>query len=146
MKILFTLLLALSLNAAGFWTLTGLEKANIYVKNELSLVKPETITKIKEKIDFALQENDIATQQQDSPTLMVSLEELTDDETHFIYIKLQLGEEVQTYRKAKTSTFAITFEATDFIEVDVEDVDRDVLESMDFLLSQFSELYQDDNE
>jgi hypothetical protein len=146
MKSLFALLLALSLNAAGFWTLTGLEKANIYVKNELSLIKPETITKIKEKIDFTLQANDIATQQQDSPTLMVSLEELTDEETHFIYIKLALGEEVQTFRKNKNATFALTFAATDFIEVDVEDIDQDVLESIDFLLSQFTDLYQDDNE
>lgn len=146
MKILFTLLLSLSLNAAGFWTLTGLEKANIYVKNELSLVKPETITKIKEKMDFTLAANDIQTQQQDSPTLMISLEELTNDETHFIYIKLALGEEVQTFRKNKDATFALTFAATDFIEVEAEDLDQDLLESVDFLLSQFTDLYQDDNE
>ena len=146
MKLLFTLLLALSLNAAGFWTLTGLQKANIYVNNELSLIKPQTIDKIKEKAGFTLAANDIATQEQDSPTLMISLEELTDDETHFIYIKLALGEEVRTFRKNKNETFALTFEATDFIEVDVENIDQDVLESIDFLLSKFTDLYQDDNE
>lgn len=146
MKIFLALLLALSLNAAGFWTLTGLKKSNVYVQNQLSLLKPETLEMIKEKMTKALQKNGIATEQQDSPTLMCSLEELSGDDTYFIYIKLALGEEVQTFREDKTATFALTYEATDFLETDEEAMQKDILESLDFLLSQFSELYGDDNE
>lgn len=146
MKILLTLFLALSLNAAGFWTLTGLKKANIYIDNRLSFVKPETLQSIKEKVARTLKQNNILTDQQDSPTLMVTLEEMEGDDVFYVYIKLQLGEEVETFRKDKSATFAITFEATDFIEVDAQAMGKDILESMDFVLSQFSDLYQDDNE
>lgn len=146
MKHLFLLLLFISLQGAGFWTLTGLEKANIYVKNELSFVKPETIIEIKKKMDQTLKENSIATKKQDSATLMVSLEEISDDETYFIYITLALGEEVQTFREGKSATFALTYDSNDFIETDIEELDKDILESVDFLLSQFSEQYEDDKE
>lgn len=146
MKILIALFLALSLNAAGFWTLSGLKKSNIYVQNQLSIVKPDTIAKIKEKMAQTLKENNIATDQQDSPTLMCSLEEIAGDETYYIYIKLALGEEVRTFRVTGDETFALTFEATDFIETDADTMHNDILESVDYLLGEFSELYKDDNE
>lgn len=117
MKIVLALLLALSLNAAGCWTLTGLKKSNIYVKNELSLLKTETL----EKMGKTLTQNGILMNQQDSPTLMLSLEEITAEEGYYyIYVKLSLGEDVQTFRKNKNATFALTFQATDFIETDEE--------------------------
>ena len=146
MRYLFLLLLYVSVYGAGFWTLTGLEKSNIYVKNELSLVKAKTIDTIKSKMTATLKENSISVGQQDSSTLMLSLEELSDDETYFIYVTLALGEEVQTFRKDKSLTFALTYDSNDFIEVDTEDLDKDVLESVDFLLSQFTEQYEDDKE
>ena len=146
MKILLIFITALTLNAAGFWTLTGVEKANIFVQNQLSIVKPSTLEQIKVKMQKMLKENSILTNQQDSPTLMCSLEEINADESYYIYIKLALGEEVRTFRKKNTETFALTFEATDFIETDADAMDADILESVDFLLSQFSDLHQDDNE
>lgn len=146
MRFLLLLLLSLSLQAEGFWTLTGLQKANVYVKNELSIVKPETIATIKEKMAESLKQNGILMGQQDSPTLMVSLEELTGDESYYIYVTLAVGEEVQTFRANKSGTFSLTYNANDFIETDGEDLDKDVLESINFLLSQFNEHYEDDNE
>lgn len=135
-----------SLNAADFWTLTGLEKANVHVKNDVSLLKPETIATIKTKMYTALEALGIKTKQQDSPTLMVALEDLDDDGTHYVYVKLALGEEVQTFRADKSGTFALTYAGYDFIDVDAEELDSGVLESVDFLLSQFREYYLDDKE
>lgn len=146
MRYLFLLLLYVSLQGAGFWTLSGVEKANIYVSNELSLLKAQTVVSIKEKMKKKLEENGIKTELQDSPTLMVSMVEMSDDEAYFVYVKLALGEEVQTFREDKTATFALTYDAYDFIEVDEESIDSDVLESVDFLLSQFIEQYEDDKE
>ena len=148
MKFLLIVLFSLSLygSGSGFWTLSGIEKANIYVKNELSTVNPKTISKIREKMNFMLQANDILTAQQDSPILMVALEELSNDGTYYVYVKLGLGEEVQTSRADKSSTFALTYDANDFIETDAEDLDSEILESVDFLLAQFSELYEEDQE
>jgi len=146
MKILFFILLTLSLQAAGFWTLTGLQKANIYVKNDLSYIKPETIISIKEKMNAMLNANGILTKQQDSPTLMIKLEEISNDGVYYVYVKLALGEEVQTFRADRSATFALTYDSNDFIEVDVDELDSEVLESVDFLLSEFSEQYEDDKE
>lgn len=146
MKTVLILLLALSLNAAGFWTLTGLKKSNVYVQNELSLLKPETLEKIKEKMGATLTQNGVLMNQQDSATLMLSLEGIEGEDYRYVYLKLSLGEDVQTFRKNKNATFALTFQATDFIETDAETLQKDVLESLNFLLSSFSDLYQDDNE
>ena len=88
MRYLFLLLIYISVQGAGFWTLSGLKKANIYVKNELSFIKPTTITAIKNKMNESLKSNGILTGEQDSATLMVSLEEISDDETFYLYIKL----------------------------------------------------------
>ena len=54
MKYLFLLLIFVSVQGAGFWTLSGLKKTNIYIKNELSVIKPITITAIKNKMEESL--------------------------------------------------------------------------------------------
>lgn len=146
MRHLFLLLIYISLQGAGFWTLSGLTKANIYVSNELSLIKPETIESIKAKMTTSLEANGIVTGKQDSAILMVSLEEISDDEAYFVYVKLSLGEEVATFRDDKSKTFALTYDSSDFIETDDEELDRDVLESIDGLLLEFFELYEEDSE
>jgi len=146
MKFLAILFLTLSLQAAGFWTLTGLQKANIYIKNELTTLKPTTLSSIRIKMESMLKKNDIKTAQQDSATIMISLEEIVDDESHYIYIKLALGEEVKTFRDDGSATFALTYNSTDFIELEDEDLDSGVLESVDFLLEQFEEQFEDDKE
>jgi len=144
--LLFVFLLTLSLNAAGFWTLTGLQKANVYVKNDISLLSPNTLKAVKVKMYKMLKELEIKTGIQDSPTLMITLQDLDNDGTHYVYVRLALGEEVQTFRADKSATFALTYSANDFIEVDKEDLDTEVLESVDFLLSQFSEHFDDDKD
>ncbi len=146
MKFLLILLLSYTLQAAGFWTLSGLEKANVYVSNGLTTLKGETLKKIKTKMRESLHSNGIKTEQKDSATLMISLQEIVDEESYFIYVKLALGEEVQTFRADESATFALTYDANDFIETDKEDLDKEVLESVDFLLSKFSEQFEDDKE
>jgi hypothetical protein len=77
---------------------------------------------------------------------MVALQELSNEDEYYIYVKLALGEEVQTFRADKTATFALTYDSSDFIETDSDTLDKDVLESVDFLLSQFAEQYEDDKD
>lgn len=139
-------LLSFSLQAAGFWTLTGLTKANIYVKNDVSLLKPKTIQTIKDKMATMLRSLGLKVKAQDSPTLMVAMEDIEEEGTHYIYVKLALGEEVQTFRSDKTATFALTYAGYDFIDIDEEEMDKEVLESVDFLLTQFKEQFEDDKE
>lgn len=145
MKYLMILLFIQSLYGAGFWTLSNLKKANIYIANGVPLLKPTTLKEIKSRVEAVLKENKIKTKMQDSPTLMISLEEIVDDETHYVYLQLKIGEEVRTFRDVKTDTFSLTYADSDFIDIDISELDSEVLESVDFLLSQFNELYKDDN-
>lgn len=146
MKLLLIFLLTYSLQAAGFWTLTGLEKANIYVQNDVAYMKVETLASIKSKMLASLKADGIITGEQDSATLMISLSEISNDDDHYVYIELALGEEVQTFRSDKSATYAKTYTGFDFIETDTDELDNDILESVDFLLDQFSEHYEDDKE
>lgn len=146
MRYLLILLLTYSLYGAGFWTLSGVDKANIYVANKVAYLKASTVDNIKNKIEQMMEKNSIKAYAQDAPTLMVSLEEIEGDETHYIYLKLELGEEVKTFRSDATETFAITFQATDFIETDAEELDATVLESVDYLIAKFVEQYKEDKE
>ena len=130
------------LYGAGFWNLSGLQKANIYIQNEVNYLQANTTKSIKIKMLQMLKNASIMTNQQDSPTLMLSLKALENDETHYIYIKLALGEEVQTFREDKSKAFALTYDANDFIEVDSDELDSEILE----ILSQFVEQFEDDRE
>jgi len=38
----------------------------------------------------------------------------------------------------------LTYDSNDFIETDKEEIENDILESVDFLLSQFTEQLEDD--
>jgi len=146
MKYILMLLLASSIYGAGFWTLSGVDKANIYVQNNVAYLKASTVSSFKTTIKQMLEKNAIKTGLQDAPTLMLTLEEIDDDETHYVYIKLQLGEEVTTHRTDASETFAITFEATDFIETDLSELDESILESVEYLMNTFIEQYEDDKE
>ncbi|MCD6190531.1 MAG: hypothetical protein J7K14_03195 [Sulfurimonas sp.] len=130
------------LYGAGFWNLSGLQKANIYIQNEVNYLQANTTKSIKIKMLQMLKNASIMTNQQDSPTLMLSLKALENDETHYIYIKLALGEEVQIFREDKSKAFALTYDANDFIEVDSDELDSEILE----ILSQFVEQFEDDRE
>lgn len=132
------------LHSAGFWTLTGVTKASIYVQNEVVYINPITIRSAKEKMLAMLHDANIKTNLPDSPTLMLELQELQNDKEHYVYIKLSLGEEVVTFRDDKSATFALTYQVNDFVETDDEDLDNAILESVEFLLSQFKEQFEDD--
>jgi len=131
---------------ASFWTLTGLEKANVYVKNQVPDLKQSTLKSIKKKMLLMLKKEGIKTNQQDSPTLMIALFDIKDNGKHYVYTRLALAEEVQTFRKNKDDTFALTYLNYDFIDTENNELDSDVLESVDFLLLEFAEQYKDDKD
>jgi hypothetical protein len=147
MRLLLIFFLTYSLYGAGFWTLSGLDKTNAtYIQNKISYIKKETLDEIKNKIETTLKENSIKVNQQDAPTVMLSLEEKEGDEIFYFYIKLEVGEEVKTFRDDGTQTYAITYQATDFVESEEGEIDEVVQDSVDFLLSKFVDQLEEDKE
>ncbi|MDB2562469.1 hypothetical protein N9X61_02575 [Sulfurimonas sp.] len=140
------LFVSVSLSAVSFWTLTGITKANIYIVNEVAYLNPETVTKTKEKMTQTLHKLGIKTEQQDSPTLMITFTDIENDDTHYVYTQLAFGEEVQTFRDDKSSAFALTFLVNDFIDVDADELNSETLESVDYVLAKFTEQFKEDKE
>ena len=146
-RLLFILLFgSFSLYGAAYWTLSGIDKANIYVRNGVDSLHPKSIKLIKQKMLAMLQKENIKTNQQDSPVLMVKLDELENEGTHYVYVTLALGENVSTFRKDKSNTFALTYDSHDFIDADADELDNEILGSIDFLLSQFRKRFEDDKD
>jgi len=145
MRLIFiTLLFNFSLFGAGFWTLTGSDKLHVYVQNNISEINPKTVTSIKEKMQSTLSKLSVKTDGVDGGTMMVKLNSIKGSDYFYVTIKLAVGEEVMTHRKGDIETFALTFDSDDFIETD--ELDADVLESIDFLLSEYAEQFEDDRE
>lgn len=132
--------------ALSFWTLTGVTKANIYIVNGISSLESSTTKQVREKMISMLHSVGIKTEQKDSPTLMLTLAEIENEDDHYVHIQLSLGEDVNTQRENKDPAFAITYQVSDFIESDTQELDGEVLESLDFLLSQFVEQFEDDKD
>lgn len=145
MRIFLLLLISISLYSTGFWTLSGLEKARFFVKDNTDSLDAKTKKIIRSKMSSMLVKNNIATDKQDSPTLILFIDKITNHKNNYVYLQLALGEEVKTFRKTKDETFSLTYNAYDFIEVNNAELEYEILESTDFLLSQFSELYIEDN-
>ena len=143
-SLLLLFLLSSYLFGVSFWTLTGVTKANIYITNEVVSLERETIETTKKKMISALHKLGIKTEQQDSPTLMISFKEIENEGEHYVYIELALGEEVKTLRDTKDPAFVISYLVHDFIEVDSEELNAEVLESIDYVLSQFSKQFEED--
>lgn len=142
----FLLLSSLYLYGESYWTLSGLTKINTYVKSEVDTLNYKTVKKFKPKMLEMLKSEKIKTEQQDSPILMLTLQSIENEGSYYVYVNLALGEDIQTFRDDKTPAFAITYNTFDFIEVDEDELDSEVLESVDFLISQFAERLRDDKE
>lgn len=142
----FLLLSCVYIFAADFWTLSGLTKVNVYVSNTVSLIKPETMALIKQNMKNTLVNQGIKTDQRDCPILMLTLSEIENDETHYVYVTLSLGEDVHTLRDKKSVSFALTYMINDFIEPDESELDSEILVSVTALLFRFKEQFEDDKE
>ncbi|MFT5660322.1 MAG: hypothetical protein ACI9TV_000963 [Sulfurimonas sp.] len=144
--ILLVCLSSVYLLSAGFWTLTGVTKANIYIVNEIPFLDPKVVVQTKEKMRATLLKNGIKTDQQDSPTLMMTFKEIEGEDNHYVYVELALGEDAQTLRDNKATVFVISYLVSEFLELDSEELDSGISESVDFVLSEFSEQYEDDKD
>ena len=142
----FLLISSVYLSAVSYWTLSGLTKVNVYVNNKVSLLKPETIELIKDKMYKTLQDEGVQTKQQDSPILIIAFSEIENDDMHYVHIRLSLGEDVQTFRVDKSATFALTYDESDFIEADKNALDKAILESADALVANFKAQFKEDKE
>lgn len=144
---LFFLALCLSstLGASGFFTLSEMKPTHVFVMNTSNLLDKEDVDEIKKILTELVLSLGLKPEQRDTPTLMVKISSITADKKHFIHVKLAIGEDVITTRKGALKSFALTYDSEDFIQSE-KDPKEDILDSVQYLVDEFSSHYSEDNE
>lgn len=148
MRLIFLAFLSLlfisSVYASGPFTLSDIERLHIFVKNDSELFDEKDEQELRQRLSKVVQILGLKAEGRDAPTLMLKIESISDMKKHYLHIKLALGEDIITKRKGGTKTFALTYDASDFIES--EEPKKDLFESVDFLTDEFVSHFKEDNE
>ncbi len=126
------------------YTLDNVKSLNLYFSNKSGFLDKIQKENIQTLVTTKLEKAGFVFGETDAIILVVSIEAVEVEGTFIVNTKLALGEEVRTKRKDKIETFALTYEAHDFMESD--EPYEDTLESLNFLLHEFIAAHKDDNE
>ncbi|MCK9491080.1 MAG: hypothetical protein M0Q24_03235 [Sulfurimonas sp.] len=143
-RIILFLLITSSLFADTFYTLDNIKNLRMYTTTSTNFLGKQKITEIENIAKEKLLNAGFIFDGNDSATFMIKIEAIEIQELQAIYVEIGVGEEVKTLRDGDIYSFAFTYLANDLIESD--DPYIDILESLDFLISQFLEAYKLDNE
>lgn len=143
-KLLFLLIFSSSLFASQPFTLENLNNLRIYFVNKAPFLDKELEERIKEKLTSKLQAQGIRMNSVDASTLMLKVEAIKLHTNYVVNTQIAIAEEVITKRKEDVQTFAYTYHLNDFF--DTKEPRIDTMESFEFLLEEFLDLYKEDNE
>jgi len=143
-KLLFLLIFSISLFASQPFTLENLNNLRIYFVNKAPFLDKELEQRIKDKVTSKLQAQGIRMNRVDASTLMLKIEAIKLQTNYVINTQIAIAEEVITKRKEDVGTFAYTYHLNDLF--DTKEPRIDTMESFEFLLEEFLDLYKEDNE
>ena len=143
-KIFLSILFSVSLFGASMFTLENVNNLKLYIDNSSDLINIEQIEHIKKTTEQKLKSAGIELNKVDASTFMIKIETLEIEESYAALVSIGLGEEVITKRKDKIQTFSWTYYTTDFMELD--EPYKNILESVNYLVDEFLEAYEDDKE
>jgi len=143
--ILVSLFVTTTLFSSTMFTLSGIKKVYPVVEISGSKVPKTAKTLVKELLLEMTEELDIKTNGYDQRSLAVVINERIVGKQVLINVRLLLGEQV--YRVGqKEKVFAITYDSVaPFLYQKNDDILEKVEDSMDTLLSKFSEQYEEEN-
>lgn len=139
-----SLCLISSLYASGPFTLSEIKRLHIFVKNDSELFDEKVEQELRQRLSKLVQTLGLKAEGRDAPTLMLKIESISDKQKHYLHVKLALGEDIITKRDGNIKVFALTYDASDFIES--EEPKKDLIESVEFLTDEFISHFKEDNE
>lgn len=145
MKKIFLILIFLysSIFGAPPFTAENINNLKLVIKNSSKLTTKEEINNIKLYIKKTLLSKGIKTDGLDPNILAIKIETTDINKTNIANIQFIIAEEIITKRKDDIETFAYTYFSNDFFEIEEK---SDIKESIETLLEQFLELYEEDME
>lgn len=145
MKKLFLLLIvSLSLFAAPPFTLENLKNLRVYVINKSDFIDKKQEELLKESVAKKLTAAGIVLNAVDSSTFMIKIESEQIGAVYVVNVGIAVGEEIITKRQNATQTLAFTYHETDFFQSKEPLVET--FESVNFLVDDFIDLYNEDKE
>jgi len=142
--LVFFLLLYSSLFSKSIYTLDNVEKLGIYMDLHADFIGKDEKIQLKKFVKDKLLKAGFVFGKVDSAFIIVRLNAKEIDDTYIINIDLGLAEDVATFRKDNTETFAYTYLAGSMIESD--EPMEDTKEYIAFLLYEFIAAHKEDNE
>ena len=143
-KIVLFFSLCVSLLATPPFTLENLKNLRVYMINGTEFIDKKQESLIKKSVEQRLKSVGINLNAVDSSTFIIKIESVKIDKTYVVNVRVSVAEEIVTNRKDNVETLAFTYVVNDFM--DTQEPYQDSLESIDFLLDEFIELYLEDME
>ncbi|MBT3280530.1 MAG: hypothetical protein HOJ96_01695 [Campylobacteraceae bacterium] len=148
-QILILLLISIgSLNADSMFLLTKIKNVYLVVENYNTNISNTIKKDIKESLKSTTDELNIDSSGYSHRTLVVMIYNSSVNNTLILNVDLLLGEEVKRLDDNE-EVYALTYEKRSTIVVGDkigEDLEDEVLDNVDLLLSDFIEQYEEDNE
>jgi len=141
-KILFTLLFCTSLFAQAPFTTDNLKNLRLHIINKTKFIDKKQELEIKALAMKKLKAVGIVFDKVDSSTFMIKIESLKVDKSYAVNVQVAVAEEVTSKREEKIETLDFTYFSNDLI--DTQEPLVETLESINFLIDGFIELYLED--
>ena len=130
------------LHAETPFTLTGVKKLSVLVEDYSGLKLKETlITKMKKMMTKDLKKSGVIIEEFNNNVLALMIKSQKFGTIQSITLDLILAGQVRREGE-KDLVFGLTYQHSDTVEV--EDLESDIIDSLEFLLSEFSDQYIED--
>ncbi len=144
MKKLFILLIFSSLVfAVTPFSLEGLKEVNVKVSDKQKLLPRELKQKITAKLINRLQKVGLKTKTKLYSKLVVKIKSINIGNTYALNISLFIMEDVALISDDTNIKLALTYKKDDFF--DSTDIKEDIIESIDYLVTEFIDQYKEEN-
>ena len=141
--ILLLFVLYSSVFSAPPFTVENVDNLRVIIKSDSESISKKQIKNIKLDIEKKLQLLNIGFSSIDPNILIIKIEIIEIKKIKIANIQFIIGEEIVTKRKNNIQTLAFTYYANDFFEIE-ENID--IKESVEAMMEQFTELYEEDME
>ena len=143
-KIILIWLSIISLSLAGTpFTLTEIDELYVVLENDTKLVDKKTEIILKQMMMDKLKSLDVKTDTYSSESLILMIGQNEFGDMKFLNVKLMIVSEVKR-AKAKETSLGITYMMEDLF--DTTDPNVDMIESLEYMLSEFGDQFIEEKE
>jgi len=124
------------------FSLEGISKLDVVVENNSKLIQDKTVKRLEKMMHKSLNDLNIKTKEFSPAVLILLISTPKYDPVQLVKAQLMVAEQVRR-RGSEEESFGFTYRMEDLFEP--ESLHEDMIESLEFLLGEFSDQYKEDN-